>query len=123
MISLYQLTSEDLKKLLALAEKREALERELETILAGCKKRNPKPSLPKIIPRQPTLNDMISGILEESDSPMTVRDIYEASLEKGYVWRSGNPINALNVKMYTGKLFKKASPGHFVLRKPLKVRA
>ena len=117
MISLFQLTSEDLKKLLVLAEQREALQLELETILAGCEIRSPKPSLPRIIPRQPLLNEMISGILQESDRPMTVREIYEASLEKGYVWRSGSPINALNVKMYTDTLFKKTSPGHFVLRK------
>jgi len=117
MISLYQLTSEDLKKLLALSEQRDALQREMETLLANCKIRSPLPPLPKIFPKQPSLRDLISGILEESAGPLSVHEIYEASLAKGYIWRSGNPINALNVKIYTDKRFKKSSPRHFVLRK------
>jgi len=47
---------------------------------------------------------------------MSVVEIYEAGLKTGYQWRSKNPINALNVKMYTDKTFKKASPGMFVMR-------
>jgi len=48
---------------------------------------------------------------------MSVADIYEASLKTGYQWRSKQPMNALNVKMYTDRTFKKAGPGKFVLRK------
>lgn len=47
---------------------------------------------------------------------MSVHAIYEATLLAGYHWRSGEPINALNVKMYTDPTFKKAAPGRFVLR-------
>ena len=47
---------------------------------------------------------------------MSVQELYEASLEEGYQWRSQEPINALNVKMYTDRTFKKAAPGQFVLR-------
>jgi hypothetical protein len=66
---------------------------------------------------QPSLRDLISGILQKAGKPMTVSEVYEASLAEGYQWRSQEPVNALNVKMYTDKTFKKASPGKFVLRK------
>ncbi len=48
---------------------------------------------------------------------LSVQDIYEATLLAGYHWRSQEPMNALNVKMYTDKTFKKVSPATFVLRK------
>jgi hypothetical protein len=59
---------------------------------------------------------MITGILKKAGSPMTVAEIYEASLETGYMWRSRNPISALNVKIYTDETFKRAAPGKFALR-------
>ncbi len=47
---------------------------------------------------------------------MSVAEIYEATMEAGYMWRSKKPINALNVKIYTDDTFLKAAPGKFVLR-------
>ena len=66
---------------------------------------------------------MISNILIEAGKPLSVHEIYDASLTGGYQWRSQDPINALNVKMYTDRSFKKDSPGLFVLRNPEKAKA
>lgn len=67
---------------------------------------------------QPSLRDLISGILRRCKTPMSVSEIYKATLATRYHWRSQDPINALNVKMYTDKTFKKVSPGRFTIRKP-----
>lgn len=118
--SITRLTSSDLKQILKLKLQIEAYERQLVAIHAEARKR-PKPTAAqrRLSPRasQPSLRDMISGILRKSKEPMSVQEIYEATLLAGYFWRSQEPINALNVKMYTDSTFKKASPGRFVMRK------
>ncbi len=121
MINLTQLNSKELARILQLRQQMEVCETEMATILAHAKKR----AIPLAVtarnlrlPRktQPSLRDLISGILKNADAPLTVQEIYEASLKTGYQWHSQEPINALNVKMYVDKAFKKASPGRFVLR-------
>jgi len=118
MISLNEIPSSTLKEIIALVEKREKLEREMETILKKAKPNIPPPSKTRknLGIAQPSLTVLITAILTEAQKPMTVQEIYQAGLEKGYQWRSGNPINALNVKMYTSKAFRKSSPGYFEMR-------
>jgi len=118
MIPLNSISSADFKLIIALVEKKEALEREMEALLKNAKANIPKPSKPRknLGIAQPLLKDLITEILTEAKRPLSVQEIYEAGLKKGYQWRSGNPINALNVKMYTTRAFKKSSPGYFELR-------
>ena len=119
MIPLNTIPSADLKLIIALVEKKEKLEQEMEDILKKAKANIPKPSKSK--PRknigiaQPLLKDLITEILAEAKRPLSVQEIYEAGLDKGYQWRSNDPINALNVKMYTTRAFRKSSPGYFEL--------
>ncbi len=125
MVNLNELCSDDLKKIMMLRQKIELLETEMAAILKKAEKR-PTPLSVTVrnmrLPRkaQPSLRDMISNILTEAGKPMSVHDIYDASVAGGYQWRSQDPINALNVKMYTDRSFKKDSPGLFVLRNPEK---
>jgi hypothetical protein len=126
MINLNDLHADDLKKILKIRQKVEVLEIEMANVLKRAEKRDPSLSVSvrnMRIPRkaQPSLRDMIRGILEKAGKPLSVSEIYEASLGLGYQWRSQEPINALNVKMYTDKTFKKASPGQFVVRSGKKV--
>ncbi len=121
MINLNELHADDLKKILKIRQKVEILEMEMATILKQAERRAPALSVSvrnMRVPRkaQPNLRDMLRGILEKAGRPMSVAELYEASLLTGYQWRSQEPINALNVKMYTDKTFKKESPGQFVLR-------
>jgi hypothetical protein len=125
MINLNELRSEDLNHILKIRQKIEMLELQMAEILKKAQKREPPLSVSvrnMRIPRkaQASLRDLISGILEKAGQPMSVSEIYEATLAEGYQWRSQEPINALNVKMYTDKTFKKAAPGRFVLRKGAK---
>lgn len=127
MVNLNELCSEDLKKIMVLRQKIELLETEMAAILKKAEKR-PTPLSVTVrnmrLPRkaQPSLRDMISNILIEAGKPLSVHEIYDASLTNGYQWRSQDPINALNVKMYTDRTFKKDSPGLFVLRNPEKAK-
>lgn len=121
-MNLNDLTSKELKRLLQLRRQAEAIEAEMVAIFKAAEKREPSLGLTlhnAILPRktQPTLREMISGILEKAGKPLSVSEIYEASISTGYHWRSQDPINALNVKMYTDKTFRKAAPGRFVLRR------
>lgn len=122
MANLHDLTSKELRRLLQLRRQAEAIETEMAAILKEAEKR--EPTLPltlrgSSLPRkaQPTLRDLIGKILAKAKAPLSVNEIYEASIALGYHWRSQDPINALNVKMYTDKTFKKESPGRFVLRR------
>ncbi len=121
MLNLMDLSSQDLKKILVLRIEMEKQEAELERLLKGAEKRADSISgaMKRIpIPRnlQPSLQEMISGVLKKAGRPMPVAEIYKASVEAGYMWRSRNPMNALKVKIYTDDTFKKAAPGKFVLR-------
>ena len=121
MLNLNELRSEDLKGILKLRQKIEVLELQMAELLKKAQKREPPLSVSirnMRIPRkaQPSLRDLIGGILEKAGQPLSVPEIYEATLAEGYQWRSQEPINALNVKMYTDRTFKKAAPGQFVLR-------
>lgn len=120
MVNLSQIPSNDLKKILRLIRKKDEYEAQMAKIIQQAER---KPSLAAslrqvCLPRkaQPSLREMIARILEKAGKPMSVAQIYEASLQSGYVWRSQQPLNALNVKMYTDPAFKKVSPGRFVLR-------
>lgn len=122
MLNLNELHATDLMKIVKIREKIEVLELEMAKILKEAGKRVPPLSVSVRNMRmpsrsQPSLRDLISTIIQKAANPMTVSEIYEASLAEGYQWRSREPINALNVKMYTDNTFKKASPGKFVLRK------
>jgi hypothetical protein len=122
MLNLNELHATDLMKIVKIRKKVEVLELEMAAVMKKAQKRIPPLSVSMRnmrMPRsaQPSLRDLISTILQKAAKPMTVSEIYEASLAEGYQWRSREPINALNVKMYTDKTFKKASPGKFVLRK------
>ena len=126
MINLNELRSDDLKRIMQIRQKIEVLETEMAAILKKAQKREPPLSVSirnMRLPRkaQPSLRELISLILTKADRPLSVQEIYEASLGEGYQWRSQEPINALNVKMYTDRTFKKAAPGQFVLRNPVKV--
>lgn len=128
MINLNELCSDDLKKIMILRQKIEVLETEMSVILKKAEKRPTTLSVTvrnMRLPRkaQPSLRQMISTILTEAGKPMSVHELYDASLVSGYQWRSQDPINALNVKMYTDRTFKKDSPGLFVLRNPEKAKA
>lgn len=120
-MNLSDLSSEDIKKILKLRQKIEAIEQQLLDIASNAEKNKPDvlASL-RGLPRrhQPSLRELIGSILKKADKPMSVQDIYEATLMAGYHWRSQEPINALNVKMYTDRTFKKVAPGQFVLRNP-----
>ncbi len=124
MINLSELSAVDMGKILKLRRKIEILEQQMAKVV---KEAENKPSSISVavrhmrLPRnsQPSLREMISKILHKANGPMTVSEIYEESLSSGYQWRSKEPMNALNVKMYTDRTFKKAAPGKFVLRKPI----
>ena len=125
MINLNELSASDLKKIMQIRAKVEALELEMAAIVKKAQKREPPLSVSirnMRLPRraQPTLRELVTTILTKAGKPLSVHDIYEASLGEGYQWRSQDPINALNVKMYTDRSFKKDSPGLFVLRTPVK---
>jgi hypothetical protein len=125
MINLNELRADDLKKIMNIRRKIEVLEVEMAEILKKAQKREPPLSVSirnMRLPRkaQPSLRELITTILTKSERPMSVQDLYEASIGEGYQWRSQEPINALNVKMYTDRTFKKASPGLFVVRNPAK---
>jgi len=120
-MNLNELNSDDVRKILKIRQKIEALEQELLTIARQAQKRKPTDaSSLRGLPRrqQPSLRELVGTILRKSTKPMSVQDIYEATLISGYHWRSQEPINALNVKMYTDRTFKKIAPGQFVLRNP-----
>ena len=119
-MNLAALTSDDLKRIIALKLEIERHEKELLVVYKTAQRRPPaKKGKSARIPRkqQPSLRDLVSDILGKAKKPLSVHEIYEATLLEGYHWRSQEPINALNVKMYTDKTFKKASMGLFVLRK------
>ncbi|MEI6148669.1 MAG: HTH domain-containing protein [bacterium] len=121
MLNLNELHAKDLQKIVGIRKKIEVLELEMAEVLKQAEKRAPSLSVSirnMRMPRksQPSLRDLIRGILEKAAKPMTVSELYEASLVEGYQWRSQEPINALNVKMYTDRTFKKMSPGRFVVR-------
>lgn len=125
MLNLNELRTDDLKKIMAIRRKMEVLEREMAEVLEKVKQREPPVSVSirnMRLPRkaQPSLRELISKILSDAGRPLSVQDIYQASLNEGYQWRSQSPINALNVKMYTDRTFKKAAPGLFVQRNPAK---
>lgn len=123
MINLREVPSKDMAKLLTLIKKREAIERQMAEILKKATKRKLSASI-KIrnlrMPRnaQPSLRDLITGILKKAAMPMSASEIYRASIDAGYRWQSRQPLNALNVKLYTDKTFKKVAPGRFALRIP-----
>lgn len=125
MINLNELSAVDLKKIMQIRAKVEALELEMAAIVKKAQKREPPLSVSirnMRLPRraQPTLRELVSTILTKAGRPLSVHEIYEASLTEGYQWRSQDPINALNVKMYTDRSFKKDAPGQFVLRTAVK---
>jgi len=123
MINLSELSASDMGKILKIRRKIEVLEQQMAHVVKTAEK---KPSSISVtvrhmrLPRnsQPSLREMISAILQKAGKPVSVSEIYEASIRSGYQWRSKEPINALNVKMYTDNTFKKVAPGKFVLSKP-----
>jgi hypothetical protein len=120
-MNLSQLNSDDIRKVLKIRKNIEAMEEQLLEIARHAQKRKPsEANALRGFPRrqQPSLRELVGTILKKAKKPMSVQDIYEATLVSGYHWRSQEPINALNVKMYTDSTFKKVSPGRFVLRRP-----
>lgn len=115
------LSSGSLKKLILIRTKIEILEAELEALVEAAEKRAPvlkreRPVVRRPAVRQPMLREVLAGLLRAAGKPLSVSELYQASLTAGYMWRSHNPINALNVKMYTDRTFVKTSPGKFELR-------
>ncbi len=122
MINLSDIPSKDLAKILKLKRQMEVYEAQIVKILKAAEENGPPLASSvrrKHMPRnaQPKLRDLIAGILQKSGKPMSVAEVYDASIGTGYMWRSQRPINALNVKMYTDDTFTKVAPGRFVLRK------
>jgi hypothetical protein len=121
MINLNELRSEDLAKLVKIREKIEVLDAELIAAFKESEKRVRKETATRAlqvpVKGQPRLRDVITGILKTAGRPLSVQEIYEASLATGYVWRSKEPIGALNVSIYTDRTFKKVAPRTFELRK------
>lgn len=125
MMDLNALRANDLAKILRLRREIEVLESEMMEILKTAQKREPPVRVTvrnMRLPHAPqrSLRELISEILRKARRPMSVQEIYAASLEAGYQWRSQEPINALNVKMYTDRTFKKAGPGLFVMRRAIR---
>ncbi len=113
---LLSLTADELAELLAIRHRIDGLYAEIDAIVAAADARpNPPVSAKAPRPQQPLLREVLSRILRKHKGPMSVQAIYEATLVAGYRWRSGNPIEALKVKLYTDPTFKKVSPSHFVL--------
>jgi len=123
MINLSELNAKDIQKILKLRQKIEVIEQEMAKIIKNAEKHTTPLSVAvrhMRIPRnsQPSLREMITGVLTKAGKPLSVAEIYEASVASGYHWRSREPMNALNVKMYTDETFKKVAPGRFVVRNP-----
>jgi hypothetical protein len=123
MVNLSDLSAVDMGKILKIRRKIEVLEQQMANVIKQAEKKAPSVSVSvrhMRLPRnaQPSLREMISKILQKAGKPISVSDIYEASISSGYQWRSKEPVNALNVKMYTDKTFKKVAPGKFILSKP-----
>jgi hypothetical protein len=120
VINLNELSSKDLAKLVKIREKIEALEAELTVAFNKGEKRVQKETATRALQEplkgQPKLRAVITGILKTAGRPLSVQEVYEASLATGYVWRSKKPINALNVSIYTDRTFKKVAPRTFDLR-------
>lgn len=124
MVNLSELSATDIDKILKIRRKIEILEQQMAKVVRDAERRGPSLNVAirhMRLPRhsQPSLRDIITSILVKAGTPMTVSEIYEASISNGYHWRSREPMNALNVKMYTDKTFKKVAPGKFALRKPV----
>lgn len=121
MVNLSDIPSRDMARILKLLQRKEAIDRQIAKIIKQSKQKSSIGALVRKmrLPRsaQPSLREMITGILAKTGEPMTVTEIYEASLKTGYTWQSREPRNALNVKMYTDETFMKVAPGKFVLRK------
>lgn len=117
MINLSQIPSVEMKKIVKLMEKKERYEKEIAKILKAADKKSSRiKALHKLpLPRsaQPSLRDLITGIIKKAGKPLSVSDIYQASLDAGYCWRSAEPLKALTVKLYTDKTFMRSSPGRF----------
>lgn len=123
MVNLSELNAKDMEKLLQLRKKIEIIEQAMAKIIknAGTREASVSVAVRNMrIPRstQPSLRELITDILKESGKPMSVAEIHQASLAAGYHWRSQDPLNALNVKMYTDDTFEKVAPGKFALRAP-----
>lgn len=123
MVNLSELNAKDMEKLLQLRKKIEVIEQAMAKIIKNAGKREASVSVAVRnirIPRssQPSLREMITDILKNAGKPLSVAEIYEASVAAGYHWRSQDPMNALNVKMYTDDAFQKVAPGKFALRTP-----
>lgn len=121
MLNLSDLSAQDMKRILKLRQKIEVIEQQMAKIIKTAEKKETPLSVAvrhMRIPRnsQPSLREMISDVLAKAGKPLSVAEIYEASISAGYHWRSREPMNALNVKMYTDESFKKVAPGRFVLR-------
>lgn len=120
-MNLCRLTTDDIRKILKIRKQIEAMEDQLLDVARKAQQRKPTEidELRGFARRQqPSLRELISNILKKARKPLSVQEIYEASLMDGYHWRSQEPINALNVKLYTDRTFKKVAPGQFVLRNP-----
>ncbi len=52
-----------------------------------------------------------------SRKALTKPEILEAIKKTGYKFATKNPMNSINVLLYTGKTFKKADGGKFILAK------
>ncbi len=116
-----EISDKDMQQILQLRKKIEVLEQAMDTIIKRTDKSGPPLSVEVHHRRtsrnsQPTLRALITDILRQAGKPLSVSEIYEASLTAGYHWRSQEPMNALNVKMYTDDTFIKATPGKFILR-------
>lgn len=125
MVTLSELSASSMAKILRIRRKIEILEQQMAKVVRDDERKTPPTSVAirhMRLPRhaQPSLREMIADILQTANKPLGVSEIYEASLNKGYQWRSHDPLNALNVKMYTDSAFKKVAPGRFILRKTAK---
>ena len=55
-------------------------------------------------------------VLQEAGKPLSILEIHARVLEKGYVWRTKEPYNAIFYSLTAGRMFKRCEPGMFELR-------
>ena len=124
------------KKLDTLNAKRAALEKELastnkqiDSLQRSLSKLGPTPTVPKKGKKkpakrksrrrikQPSLSSVVTEVLKPKKKPMSVNEIHDAVLSKGYKTRAKAFKSQLRILLYKNekKLFRKVGPGKFKL--------
>jgi len=72
----------------------------------------------KVVKKQSlTRKQLVVQALSESKKPLNISEIISALKAKRFPFKSKKPGKALRVLLYTDKMFKKAKPGYFTVKK------